>query len=78
MAEENGYTVSVIIEVKKKKSYDSIVIARKTVEEETVIVNNNTPAKELNRKVTELVADAKSAVGDMLYAIESNKKSKEE
>ena len=78
MALETGYKVKVSLAVTQQKDYSTITIAKKEVEEESLDINPKTPAKVLNRKITELCADAKQAVADMLYAIEENNKKEED
>lgn len=72
--EENGYKIEISVVVSRKQQYDTITIASKKVEEEYQSININTPAKELNRKITELLADVKSSIADMLYTKEERKK----
>lgn len=78
MSLDSGYKIKVSLVVTKQESYNTVTIAKKEVEEEGLNVGTKTPAKTLNRKITELCADAKQAVADMLYAIEENNKTKEE
>lgn len=72
--EENGYKIDISIKISRQQDYNTITIASKKIEEEYQSINIETPAKELNRKVTELIADVKSSVADMLYAKEEKRK----
>lgn len=77
MALETGYKIKVSLVVTQQRDYNTVTIAKKEVEEEGLNIKPDTPAKALNRKITELCADAKQAVADMLYAIEENNKKEE-
>lgn len=77
MKEPKGYKIVVKVEVSYYDSYNTVTVAEKEVKENSLVINQKTPAKEVVRKITELVADTKGSVAEMLYKKEEMDEVKE-